>query len=139
MREIQEPERWIGMQSAGVLTSLQSLRRETLQKLDMKADCRIVAQCNDRPFSPARRYCRRYLGRFLLRSAFQPIFAFEKGKLKIAAYEGLIRPFEGRQSVGPGKFFASIGAADRFRVETLTRTLHVLNAGSRLGSEASLS
>lgn len=77
-------------------------------------------------------------GRFLLRSAFQPIFAFEKGKLKIAAYEGLIRPFEGRQSVGPGKFFASIGAADRFRVETLTRTLHVLNAGSRLGSEASL-
>jgi EAL domain-containing protein (putative c-di-GMP-specific phosphodiesterase class I) len=113
---------------------------ETLQKLDMKADCRIVAQCNDRPhFRQPDGIAVGIWGRFLLRSAFQPIFAFEKGKLKIAAYEGLIRPFEGRQSVGPGKFFASIGAADRFRVETLTRTLHVLNAGSRLGSEASLS
>ncbi len=77
-------------------------------------------------------------GRFLLRSAFQPIFAFVDGKLKIAAYEGLIRPFEAGRSVSPDAFFASISAIDRFRIETLTRTLHVFNAGGRIGAEASL-
>lgn len=77
-------------------------------------------------------------GRFLLRSAFQPIFAFVDGKLKIAAYEGLIRPFEAGNPVSPGAFFGSIGAMDRLRVETLTRTLHVLNADGHIGAEASL-
>ncbi|TIT28703.1 MAG: EAL domain-containing protein, partial [Mesorhizobium sp.] len=28
-----------------------------------------------------------------LQSAFQPIFAFNEGKLSIVAFEGLIRPF----------------------------------------------
>jgi len=77
-------------------------------------------------------------GRFLLRSAFQPIFAFVDGKLKITAYEGLIRPFESGKPVSPGAFFGSIKAIDRFRIETLTRTLHVLNASSRIGADASL-
>lgn len=77
-------------------------------------------------------------GRFLLRSAFQPIFAFVDGKLKVVAYEGLIRPFEGNNPVSPGAFFGSIGAMDRLRVETLTRTLHVLNAGGHIGADAAL-
>jgi EAL domain-containing protein (putative c-di-GMP-specific phosphodiesterase class I) len=77
-------------------------------------------------------------GRFLLRSAFQPLFAFVDGKLKISAYEGLIRPFQSGRPVSPEAFFASISAIDRFRIETLTRTLHVFNARSRIGAEASL-
>ncbi len=31
-------------------------------------------------------------GTFTLRSAFQPVFAFQNGKLSIAAFEGLVRP-----------------------------------------------
>lgn len=77
-------------------------------------------------------------GRFLLRSAFQPIYAFTGGKLKIAAYEGLIRPFEAGKAVSPAAFFNSITAIDRFRIETVTRTLHVFNASTRIGDEASL-
>lgn len=77
-------------------------------------------------------------GRYLLRSAFQPIYAFAGGKLEIAAYEGLIRPFEGTKPVSPGEFFSSIKPIDRFRVETLTRNLHVLNASIRIGPKASL-
>lgn len=77
-------------------------------------------------------------GRHLLRSAFQPIFAFDHGKLKIAAYEGLIRPFENGTPVSPGEFFGSVKAIDRLRVETLTRTIHVFNALHRIGTTASL-
>ena len=32
-------------------------------------------------------------GVFTLKTAFQPIFAFDRGKVAIAAFEGLIRPF----------------------------------------------
>lgn len=77
-------------------------------------------------------------GRHLLKSAFQPIFAFVHGKLEIAAYEGLIRPFENGASISPGRFFDSINRIDRFKVETLTRTLHVFNATLKIGSRASL-
>lgn len=77
-------------------------------------------------------------GRHLLRSAFQPIYAFVHGKLQIAAYEGLIRPFEDGEPRSPGEFFGPISAMDRFRVETLTRTLHVLNAKGVIGPTASL-
>ncbi len=31
-------------------------------------------------------------GIYTLQSAFQPIFAFNEGKLSVAAFEGLIRP-----------------------------------------------
>lgn len=77
-------------------------------------------------------------GPFTLKSAFQPIFAFNKGKLSIAAFEGLIRPFRDDVAVPPGVFFASLPALDRFAVETLTRTLHLTNAASCLPAETSL-
>lgn len=67
-----------------------------------------------------------------LKSAFQPIFAFENGKLSIAAFEGLIRPFRDGQPVSPYAFFRSVPVVDRYHVETLTRTLHLLNAGACL-------
>lgn len=76
-------------------------------------------------------------GPFTLKSAFQPIFAFEEGRLSVVAFEGLIRPFrerEGREweSMSPVAFFRAIPPGDRLHVETLTRTLHLLNAGEFL-------
>lgn len=73
-----------------------------------------------------------------LKSAFQPIFAFEDGKLRIAAFEGLIRAFRDGEPVSPGTFFQGVPAVDRFHVETLTRTLHLLNAGACLDPSTAL-
>ena len=73
-----------------------------------------------------------------LRSAFQPIFAFQSGKLLVTAFEGLIRPFRGAEPVVPGAFFDSIDAAERLDVETLTRTLHLLNAALFLPRQAAI-
>lgn len=77
-------------------------------------------------------------GPFTLKSAFQPIFAFRQGRLELTAFEGLIRPFRGNEGVSPGVFFHSIPAADRLNVETLTRTLHLLNASACLDPRAFL-
>lgn len=77
-------------------------------------------------------------GIYTLRSAFQPIFRFDAGKLSLAAFEGLIRPFRDGEAVPPGRFFSSVPAADRLHVETLTRTLHLLNAGEFLDPGAML-
>lgn len=77
-------------------------------------------------------------GVYTLKSAFQPIFRFDAGKLSIAAFEGLIRPFRDGEAISPGRFFASVPAADRLHVETLTRTLHLLNAGEFLDPAAML-
>ena len=71
-------------------------------------------------------------GMFTLRSAFQPIFAFRDGKLELEAFEGLIRPFRDGEPVSPGQFFGMVPPADRLHVETLSRTLHLLNAGACL-------
>jgi len=77
-------------------------------------------------------------GVHVLKSAFQPIFAFDDGKLRIAAFEGLIRAFRDGEPVSPGSFFHGVPAVDRFHVETLTRTLHLLNAGACLDPQATL-
>ncbi|MBX3570480.1 MAG: EAL domain-containing protein [Rhizobiaceae bacterium] len=71
-------------------------------------------------------------GPFVLKSAFQPIFAFHEGRLSIAAFEGLIRPHRDGQPVSPGAFFSALQSIDRLAVETLSRTLHLLNAGACL-------
>lgn len=73
-----------------------------------------------------------------LRSAFQPIFSFQDGKLEITAQEGLLRPFRDGEPVPPMTFFASIPALDRLHVETLTRTLHLLNAAVCLEESTSI-
>lgn len=77
-------------------------------------------------------------GVYTLKSAFQPIFAFEQGKLVLAAFEGLIRPFRNGEAQSPAVFFATCQATDRLHVEALTRTLHLLNAGACLPEEASI-
>lgn len=77
-------------------------------------------------------------GGYVLKSAFQPIFAFRNGKVSIAAFEGLLRPFRDGAGIPPPVFFNSIPAGDRLHVETLARTLHLLNAGKFLDPAASL-
>lgn len=68
-------------------------------------------------------------GNHLLRTAFQPIYAFWEGQLVPIAFEGLLRPMRGNVAVSPGVFFGHIPPIDRMHVETLSRTLHLLNAG----------
>ena len=77
-------------------------------------------------------------GPFVLKSAFQPIFAFEAGKLSVTAFEGLLRPFREGEFWTPLEFFNSIPAAERFPVETLSRTLHLTNAAACLPQDASI-
>lgn len=77
-------------------------------------------------------------GVYALKSAFQPIFAFNGGKLEMAAFEGLIRPFRDGEPQSPQSFFSTCPASDRLHVETLTRTLHLLNAGACLPREAAV-
>lgn len=77
-------------------------------------------------------------GLHVLKSAFQPIFAFVDGKLRVAAFEGLLRPFRDGAAVPPGTFFGLIPPIDRMHVETLSRTLHLLNAGKFLDPAASV-
>lgn len=76
---------------------------------------------------------------YVLRTAFQPIFAFDKQRrLSVCAFEGLLRPFRDGLPHRPQDFFHSIAPADRFHVETLTRTLHLLNAGAFLPKAAKI-
>ena len=77
-------------------------------------------------------------GAYVLKSACQPIFGFHDGRLSIEAFEGLIRPFRDGEAVPPPTFFQAIPAADRLHVETLTRTLHLLNAAMFLDPAAML-
>jgi EAL domain-containing protein (putative c-di-GMP-specific phosphodiesterase class I) len=77
-------------------------------------------------------------GIYVLKSAFQPIFAFRDGKLSVAAFEGLVRPFRDGEPQSPASFFSTCPAADRLHVETLTRTLHLLNAGACLPKDAAI-
>lgn len=77
-------------------------------------------------------------GLYTLKSAFQPIFAFKGGRLELTAFEGLVRPFREGNGVSPPVFFNSVAAVDRLHVETLTRTLHLLNAASCLDPRASV-
>lgn len=77
-------------------------------------------------------------GVYVLKSAFQPIFAFREGKVSIAAFEGLLRPFRDGERIPPPVFFNSIPPADRLHVDTLARTLHLLNAARFLDPAASL-
>lgn len=73
-----------------------------------------------------------------LKTAFQPIFAFDGGKLHVVAYEGLLRPFRDDEPVPPLEFFATVPASERLHVETLARTLHLLNAAACLDPVATI-
>lgn len=71
-----------------------------------------------------------------LRSAFQPIFRFDGGRLRLAAFEGLLRASRDGAPVAPPVFFRSVPAGERLQVENLTRTLHLINAGAFLDASS---
>lgn len=75
---------------------------------------------------------------FALKSAFQPIFAFEDGKLAIAAYEALVRPFRDGEPVTPPAFLNGLPVAERIVVENLLHTLHLRNAAVCLPKAATV-
>jgi len=69
-------------------------------------------------------------GPFVLKSALQPIFQqLEGGLLDIDAFEGLVRPFRDDEPVAPGQFFPLVAPKDIADVDSILRTIHILNTG----------
>ncbi|MBL8577052.1 MAG: EAL domain-containing protein [Mesorhizobium sp.] len=75
---------------------------------------------------------------FTLRSAFQPIFAFEKGKLSIVAFEALLRPFRNGSPTAPLAFLGELPTTERIFVENLSHKMHLLNAAAYLPGDAEI-
>jgi EAL domain-containing protein (putative c-di-GMP-specific phosphodiesterase class I) len=77
-------------------------------------------------------------GPFVLKSAFQPIFAFEAGKLEAVAFEALLRPFRDGEAHAPLNFLGTLPLAERIVVENLLHALHLTNAAAFLPTGASI-
>ncbi len=75
---------------------------------------------------------------FTLRSAFQPIFRFDAGKLAVTGFECLLRPFRDGQVQSPASFLAGLSAAERVHVEALSRSLHLSNAADCLPADTTI-
>lgn len=70
-------------------------------------------------------------GPYLLQSALQPIFAEEEdGRLRIAAFKGLIRASAAGLPCSPAEFFQTVPEEERAAVDGLCRSLHILNTGA---------
>jgi EAL domain-containing protein (putative c-di-GMP-specific phosphodiesterase class I) len=69
-------------------------------------------------------------GPFVLKSALQPIFRrLGNGRLNIDSFEGLVRPYKADEAVSPAEFFPSVNPVDIEAIDSLLRTLHILNTG----------
>lgn len=77
-------------------------------------------------------------GPFVLKSAFQPIFAFEDGKLVPIGFEALLRPFREGEAWRPLTFLHSLPIAERIVVENLCHALHLKNASAFLPAAAAI-
>ena len=78
-------------------------------------------------------------GHYLLQSALQPIFSQDNdGALEVHAFEGLIRPSRGGEPVRPAEFFPDVALADKAMIDSLCRTLHILNIGALKRNKAKL-
>ncbi|MEW9838282.1 EAL domain-containing protein [Mesorhizobium marinum] len=77
-------------------------------------------------------------GRYALKSAFQPIFAFESGRLAPVAFEALLRPFTDGEALAPLNFLGSLPLDERIVVENLLHALHLTNAATCLPGDASI-
>lgn len=75
---------------------------------------------------------------FTLKSAFQPIFQFEKGKLSVVAFEALLRPFRNGNPTSPMTFLGELPTAERIFVENLSHKIHLLNAVAYLPGDAEI-
>ncbi len=78
-------------------------------------------------------------GPFVLQSAFQPIFGQDAdGMLELAAFEGLVRAARNGAPVSPGEFFPLVRDQDMPAIDSLCRTLHLMNMGQMQRSKAKL-
>lgn len=69
-------------------------------------------------------------GTFNLKSALQPIFRrTASGMLDIDSFEGLVRPHRNGEPVTPGEFFSLVAAEDIENIDSILRTIHILNTG----------
>jgi EAL domain-containing protein (putative c-di-GMP-specific phosphodiesterase class I) len=69
-------------------------------------------------------------GPFVLQTALQPIFGEDaNGDLLLAAFEGLVRARRGGEPVSPSQFFPQVSPVDLPEIDSLLRTLHILNTG----------
>jgi EAL domain-containing protein (putative c-di-GMP-specific phosphodiesterase class I) len=78
-------------------------------------------------------------GPYTLQSALQPIFSQDdEGILEVQAFEGLIRPSRAGEQVRPAQFFPDVAVEDRAMIDSLCRTLHILNTGALKRTKAKL-
>ena len=78
-------------------------------------------------------------GPYLLQSALQPIFSErDDGRLQIAVLKGLIRASAGGTPCSPTDFFNYVPEDERAAVDSLCRSLHILNAGALGRRDAAL-
>ncbi|WP_105430145.1 MULTISPECIES: EAL domain-containing protein [Neorhizobium] len=78
-------------------------------------------------------------GPFLLQSALQPILRSgpETG-LEIEAFEGLLRASRDGEPVSPAEFFPLVSPVDMADVDSILRTIHILNTGRLNRSRAGI-
>ena len=67
-------------------------------------------------------------GPFILKSAYQTIFASHGEGFQQFAFEGLIRPSRDSQAIPPLTFFKQVDESDHFFIEFMCRALHLKNA-----------
>lgn len=69
-------------------------------------------------------------GPFVLQSALQPIFEqYPDGIVDIVAFEGLVRASRDGMAFPPAQFFPLVAHEDLVGLDSLLRTLHILNTG----------
>ncbi|NTE86925.1 EAL domain-containing protein [Agrobacterium rubi] len=70
-------------------------------------------------------------GAFTLKSALQPIFRrLSSGRLDIDSFEGLVRPYQGSELIPPAQLFRQVHGDDIEAIDSILRTIHILNTGA---------
>nr|WP_234936032.1 EAL domain-containing protein [Agrobacterium rubi] len=70
-------------------------------------------------------------GAFTLKSALQPIFRrLSNGRLDIDSFEGLVRPYQGSDLIPPAQLFRQVHGDDIEAIDSILRTIHILNTGA---------
>ncbi|POO57891.1 EAL domain-containing protein [Agrobacterium rosae] len=74
---------------------------------------------------------------YSLKSALQPIFRrLSDGRFDIDSFEGLVRPYQGSELVSPAQLFAQVRPDDIEAIDSILRTIHILNTGALERSRA---
>jgi EAL domain-containing protein (putative c-di-GMP-specific phosphodiesterase class I) len=74
---------------------------------------------------------------YTLKSALQPIFRrLSDGRFDIDSFEGLVRPYHGAELVSPAQLFAQVRPDDIEAIDSILRTIHILNTGALERSRA---